>query len=97
MCRFVLELREFNERPQTPPTIRFQVDTEGTGRLRRINKIFIEDFGGSAIPQSDYPVNYNIESGHSVLSNLSDRELRRIGGEFPWAVAGVPIEGDNLA
>ncbi|KIJ31847.1 hypothetical protein M422DRAFT_266462 [Sphaerobolus stellatus SS14] len=87
LCQFILQLRRFNTRVQTVPSVHI-VSTPGIrGGLQRIHETLIEEFGNSGIE-------YDLETendmtglgGDTAPSAGIDTEVCITAGEFPWAI-----------
>ncbi|KIJ30544.1 hypothetical protein M422DRAFT_267882 [Sphaerobolus stellatus SS14] len=90
ICRFILQLRNFNTRVQTVPSVHIASTPGIRGRLQRIHETLIEEFGNSGIE-------YNLETendmaeleGDTAPSAGIDTEVRITADEFPWAINPV--------
>ncbi|KIJ29573.1 hypothetical protein M422DRAFT_269014 [Sphaerobolus stellatus SS14] len=90
ICRFILQLRKFNTRVQTVPSVHI-VSTPGIrGGLQRIHETLIEEFGNSGIE-------YDLETesdmaeleGDTAPSAGIDTEVHITVEEFPWVINPV--------
>ncbi|KIJ29778.1 hypothetical protein M422DRAFT_268728 [Sphaerobolus stellatus SS14] len=91
LCRFMLQLRKFNSRVQTVPSIHIASTYRGIrGQLYRLNEIIIEEFGN---PRLDFELEEEsdmVEPGEDHIPSADiDTEVRITTEEFPWAVNSV--------
>ncbi|KIJ30567.1 hypothetical protein M422DRAFT_267911 [Sphaerobolus stellatus SS14] len=87
VCRFILQLRKFNTRVQTVPSIHIASTPGIQGRLQHIHKTLIEEFGNSGIEYDSETENDMAElEGDTAPSAGIDTEVRIMAEEFPWAI-----------
>ncbi|KIJ51135.1 hypothetical protein M422DRAFT_244314 [Sphaerobolus stellatus SS14] len=93
LCRFMLQLRKFNSRVQTVPSIHIASTYRGIrGQLSRLNETIIEEFGN---PRLDFALEEERDMAELVpgedyiLSADIDTEVCITTEEFPWAVNSV--------
>ncbi|KIJ33071.1 hypothetical protein M422DRAFT_265105 [Sphaerobolus stellatus SS14] len=90
ICRFILQLRRFNTRVQTVPSIHIASTPGIRGRLQHIHKTLIEEFGNSGIEYDLETEDDIVElEGDTTPSAGIDTEVRITGEEFPWAINPV--------
>ncbi|KIJ30899.1 hypothetical protein M422DRAFT_267505 [Sphaerobolus stellatus SS14] len=90
ICRFILQLRKFNTRVQTVPSVHIASTPGIRGRLQRIHETLIEEFGNSGIEYDLETKNDMVElEGDTALSVGIDTEVRITAEEFPWAINPV--------
>ncbi|KIJ51136.1 hypothetical protein M422DRAFT_244315 [Sphaerobolus stellatus SS14] len=83
----MLQLRKFNSRVQTVPSIHIASTYHGIrGQLYRLNETIIEDFGN---PKLDFELEEEsdmVEPGADHIPSADiDTEVRITTEEFPWA------------
>ncbi|KIJ26697.1 hypothetical protein M422DRAFT_272206 [Sphaerobolus stellatus SS14] len=90
ICRFTLQLRKFNTRVQTVPSVHIASTPGIRGRLQRIQEILIEEFGNSRI-EYDLETENDIAEleGDTAPSAGIDTEVCITAEEFPWAINPV--------
>ncbi|KIJ30550.1 hypothetical protein M422DRAFT_267886 [Sphaerobolus stellatus SS14] len=90
ICRFILQLRSFNTRVQTVPSVHIASTPGIRGRLQRIHETLIEEFGNSGIEYDLETENDMAEvEGDTAPSAGIDTEVRITVEEFPWAINPV--------
>ncbi|KIJ34782.1 hypothetical protein M422DRAFT_263140 [Sphaerobolus stellatus SS14] len=90
ICRFMLQLRKFNTRVQTVPSLDIASTPGVQGRLRRIHETIVDEFGDSGME-------YSLEAGHHgpepdggiAPTAVIDTQVRITAEEFPWAINPV--------
>ncbi|KIJ22790.1 hypothetical protein M422DRAFT_276722 [Sphaerobolus stellatus SS14] len=91
ICRFILQLRKFNTRVQTVPSVHIASSPGIRGRLQRIHETLIEEFGNSGMEYHLETENDMAElEGDTAPSAGIDTEVRITAEEFPWA--NNPVE-----
>ncbi|KIJ37669.1 hypothetical protein M422DRAFT_259766 [Sphaerobolus stellatus SS14] len=94
VCRFILQLRKFNTRVQTVPSVNIASTPGIRGRLQQIHETIIEEFGNSGMEYDLEMENDMAElEGDTTPSAGIDTEVHITTEEFPWAIN--PVE--NLA
>ncbi|KIJ40121.1 hypothetical protein M422DRAFT_256943 [Sphaerobolus stellatus SS14] len=90
ICRFILQLRRFNTRVQTVPSIHIASTPGLQGRLQRIHTTLIEEFGNSGI-EYDLETEDDIAEleGDPTPSADIDTEVHITAEEFPWVINPV--------
>ncbi|KIJ40145.1 hypothetical protein M422DRAFT_256972 [Sphaerobolus stellatus SS14] len=89
VCRFILQLRKFNTRVQTVPSVNIASTPGIRGRLQRIHETIIEEFGNSGM---EYELEKNDMAqleGDTTPSASIDTEVHITAEEFPWAINPV--------
>ncbi|KIJ30900.1 hypothetical protein M422DRAFT_267506 [Sphaerobolus stellatus SS14] len=87
ICRFILQLRKFNTRVQTVPSVHIASSPGIRGRLQHIHETVIEEFGNSGIENDLETENDMAElEGDTAPSAGIDTEVRITAEEFPWAI-----------
>ncbi|KIJ45818.1 hypothetical protein M422DRAFT_250604 [Sphaerobolus stellatus SS14] len=90
ICRFILQLRRFNTRVQTVPSVHIASTPGIRGRLQRIHETLIEEFGNSGIEYGLEIENDMAElEGDTAPFAGIDTEVRITAEEFPWAINPV--------
>ncbi|KIJ40125.1 hypothetical protein M422DRAFT_256949 [Sphaerobolus stellatus SS14] len=90
VCRFTLQLRRFNTRVQTVPSVHIASTPGIRGRLQRIHQTLIEEFGNSGIEYDLEMENDTAElEGYPTPSAGIDTEVHITAEEFPWAINPV--------
>ncbi|KIJ45800.1 hypothetical protein M422DRAFT_250590 [Sphaerobolus stellatus SS14] len=90
VCRFILQLRRFNTRVQTVPSVHIASTPGIRGRLQRIHETLIEEFGNSGIEYDLETENDMAElEGNTAPSAGIDTEVHITAEEFPWAINPV--------
>ncbi|KIJ30555.1 hypothetical protein M422DRAFT_267895 [Sphaerobolus stellatus SS14] len=90
LCRFILQLRNFNARVQTVPSVHIASTPGIQGRLQHIHETLIEEFGNSGIEYDLETENDMAElEGDTALSVGIDTEVCIAAEEFPWAINPV--------
>ncbi|KIJ37642.1 hypothetical protein M422DRAFT_259732 [Sphaerobolus stellatus SS14] len=91
LCRFILQLRKFNTRVQTVPSVNIASTPGIRGRLQCIHETIIEEFGNSGMEYDLEMENDMAElEGDPTPSTGIDTEVHFTAEEFPWAIN--PIE-----
>ncbi|KIJ31628.1 hypothetical protein M422DRAFT_266656 [Sphaerobolus stellatus SS14] len=87
ICRFILQLRKFNTRVQTVPSVHIASTPGIRGRLQCIHETLIEEFGNSGIEYDLETENDMAElEGDTAPSGGIDTEVHITVEEFPWAI-----------
>ncbi|KIJ51133.1 hypothetical protein M422DRAFT_244310 [Sphaerobolus stellatus SS14] len=88
LCRFMLQLRKFNSRVQTVPSIYIAPMYRGIrGQLYRLNETIIEEFGNPRLEFESEEESDMVEPGEDHIPSADiDTEVRITTEEFPWAV-----------
>ncbi|KIJ53882.1 hypothetical protein M422DRAFT_242151 [Sphaerobolus stellatus SS14] len=90
ICRFIPQLRKFNTRVQTVPSVHIASTPGIRGRLQRIHETLIEEFGNSGIEYDLETENDMAElEGDTAPSGGIDTEVHITVEEFPWAINPV--------
>ncbi|KIJ29989.1 hypothetical protein M422DRAFT_268554 [Sphaerobolus stellatus SS14] len=90
ICRFILQLRRFNTRVQTVPSVHIASTPGIRGRLQHIHKTLIEEFGNSGIEYGLETENDMTElEGDTAPSAGIDTEAHIMAEEFPWIINPV--------
>ncbi|KIJ40141.1 hypothetical protein M422DRAFT_256967 [Sphaerobolus stellatus SS14] len=90
VCQFILQLRKFNTRVQTVPSVNIASSPGIRGRLQHIHKTIIEEFGNSGMEYDLEMENDMAElEGDTTPSAGIDTEVRITAEEFPWAINPV--------
>ncbi|KIJ37674.1 hypothetical protein M422DRAFT_259771 [Sphaerobolus stellatus SS14] len=90
VCRFILQLRKFNTRVQTVPSVNIASTPGIRGRLQQIHEAIIEEFGNSGMECDLEMENDNAElEGDTTPSAGIDTEVHITAEEFPWAINPV--------
>ncbi|KIJ40142.1 hypothetical protein M422DRAFT_256969 [Sphaerobolus stellatus SS14] len=90
ICRFILQLRKFNTRVQTVPSVNIASTPGIRGRLQRIHETIIEEFGNSGMEYDLEMENAIAElEGDTTPSADIDTEVHITAEEFPWAINPV--------
>ncbi|KIJ45421.1 hypothetical protein M422DRAFT_251192 [Sphaerobolus stellatus SS14] len=84
VCRFILQLREFNGRTQTVPSFHIQTKPGIRGHLSRLSEHIIEELGNQGM-HDGWDSN---ENDQASVRDGNITELRITAEEFPWAVDG---------
>ncbi|KIJ37655.1 hypothetical protein M422DRAFT_259748 [Sphaerobolus stellatus SS14] len=90
VCRFILQLRKFNTRVQTVPSVNIASSPGIRGRLQRIHETIIEEFGNSGM-EYDLEMENDMADleGDTTPSAGIDTEVHITAEEFPWAINSV--------
>ncbi|KIJ40156.1 hypothetical protein M422DRAFT_256985 [Sphaerobolus stellatus SS14] len=90
VCRFILQLRKFNTRVQTVPSVNIASTPGIRGRLQHIHKTIIEELGNSGM-EYDLEMENDIAEleGDTTPSAGIDIEVHITAEEFPWAINPV--------
>ncbi|KIJ26891.1 hypothetical protein M422DRAFT_271989 [Sphaerobolus stellatus SS14] len=90
VCRFILQLRKFNTRVQTVPSVNIASSSGIRGRLQCIHETIIEEFGNSGM-EYDLKMENDIEEleGDTTSSADINTEVHITVEEFPWAINPV--------
>ncbi|KIJ37649.1 hypothetical protein M422DRAFT_259741 [Sphaerobolus stellatus SS14] len=90
VCRFILQLRKFNTRVQTVPSVNIASTPGIRGRLQHIHETIIEEFGNSGMEYDLEMDNDTAElEGDTTPSAGIDTEVHITADEFPWAINPV--------
>ncbi|KIJ33081.1 hypothetical protein M422DRAFT_256956 [Sphaerobolus stellatus SS14] len=90
ICQFLLQLRRFDTRVQTVPSVHIASTPGIRGRLQRIHETLIEEFGNSGIEYDLQMENDTAElEGYPTPSAGIDTEVHITAEEFPWAINPV--------
>ncbi|KIJ28063.1 hypothetical protein M422DRAFT_270698 [Sphaerobolus stellatus SS14] len=90
ICRFMLQLRKFNTRVQTIPSVSISTNIGIQGRLHRFHETIIEEFGNSGLDYSLETENDVPDAEGDTAPNAgSGTELRITAEEFPWTINPV--------
>ncbi|KIJ37646.1 hypothetical protein M422DRAFT_259737 [Sphaerobolus stellatus SS14] len=90
VCRFILQLRKFNTRVQTVPSVNIASTPGIRGRLQCIHETIIEEFGNSGMEYDLEMENDMAElEGDTTPSAGIDTEVHITAEEFPWAINPV--------
>ncbi|KIJ40154.1 hypothetical protein M422DRAFT_256983 [Sphaerobolus stellatus SS14] len=97
VCRFILQLRKFNTKVQTVPSVNIASSPGIRGRLQRIHETIIEEFGNSGMEYDLEMENDMAElEGDTTPSGGIDTEVHITAEEFPWAINPVEnVAGPN--
>ncbi|KIJ29983.1 hypothetical protein M422DRAFT_268547 [Sphaerobolus stellatus SS14] len=97
ICRFILQLRKFNTRVQTGPSVHIASTPGIRGRLQHIHKTLIEEFGNSGIEYGLETENDMAElEGDTTPSAGIDTEAHITAEEFPWTMNPMESAPGNL-
>ncbi|KIJ49105.1 hypothetical protein M422DRAFT_246915 [Sphaerobolus stellatus SS14] len=99
ICRFMLQLRKFNSRVQTLPSLHVVSNSGIRGQLHQVHQTIIGEFGNTGI---DYDLEMEngmaeVESGDHIPSVGIDTEVCTTTEEFPWAINPVESIPGSLA
>ncbi|KIJ36479.1 hypothetical protein M422DRAFT_261238 [Sphaerobolus stellatus SS14] len=99
LSRFLLELRKFNTRSESIPAEEEEAVYDMGGRLCRINRSIIEDFGNPGFHSEWENATQSVEERESSdWHNNEVTELAVNAEEFPWAINGddhIPSDSIN--
>ncbi|KIJ27934.1 hypothetical protein M422DRAFT_270871 [Sphaerobolus stellatus SS14] len=97
ICRFILQLRRFNTRVQTVPSVHIASTPGIRGRLQHIHETLIEEFGNSGIEYGLETENDMAElEGDTAPSAGIDTEAYIMTEEFPWTINPVESAPGSL-
>ncbi|KIJ48337.1 hypothetical protein M422DRAFT_247663 [Sphaerobolus stellatus SS14] len=96
ICRFILQLRRFNTRVQTVPSVNIASTPGIRRRLQRIHETLIEEFGNSGIEYDLETENdmAGLEGDNAPFAGI-DTEVCITADEFPWAINPVESVPDT--
>ncbi|KIJ30904.1 hypothetical protein M422DRAFT_267514 [Sphaerobolus stellatus SS14] len=97
ICRFTLQLRKFNTRVQTVPSVHIASTPGIRERLQCIHETLIEEFGNSEIEYDLETENDMVElEGDTAPSTGIDTEVYITADEFPWVINPVESAPSTL-
>ncbi|KIJ33066.1 hypothetical protein M422DRAFT_265096 [Sphaerobolus stellatus SS14] len=90
ICQFILQLRKFNTRVKTVPSVHIASTPGIRGRLQHIHETLIEEFGNSGIEYDLETENgmAELEGDTAPIAGI-DTEVHITADEFPWAINPV--------
>ncbi|KIJ37651.1 hypothetical protein M422DRAFT_259742 [Sphaerobolus stellatus SS14] len=88
VCRFILQLRKFNARVQTVPSVNIASTPGIRGRLQHIHETIIEEFGNSGM-EYDLEMENDMTELEGDTSASINSEVHITAEEFPWAINPV--------
>ncbi|KIJ45363.1 hypothetical protein M422DRAFT_251136 [Sphaerobolus stellatus SS14] len=88
LCRFVLDLRKFNERTQTVPSFSIRSFSGVRAHLQHFNESLLEELGSSCLNERLEDCFRENENGTDTTprDGIVTEELAITVEEFPWAL-----------